>query len=111
MTSPANPVGRLDRRPARGSCGAYGVAFGLTTAFTPIQLPAVPPGVGLLNRLEQHTGRSAFRVTERLGARLSHRRSVAVSLLTVLGTLETPYFVVDAVLSREVRPVVEVYEI
>ncbi|WP_432979206.1 GntR family transcriptional regulator [Dactylosporangium sp. CA-233914] len=96
--------------------------FGLTTAFTPIQLPAVPPGVGLLNRLEEHTGRSAFRVTERLGARLatdtetkalqlSHPRSVAVSLLTVLDTLETPYFVVDAVLSREARPVVEVYEI
>jgi GntR family transcriptional regulator len=91
----------------------------LTTAFTATPLPQER---GLLHQLESVHHRHPDHVVERIGARLSteteatalalpHRRSVAITLLTVHDAADAPYFAVDAVLSREAPELTETYEV
>jgi GntR family transcriptional regulator len=91
----------------------------LTTVFTPFGLDR---SRGLLDQLENCHGRRPHHVIERLGARLSttaettalslpHRRSVAVSLMTVHDAAGEAFLGVDAVLSREASELNETYDI
>ncbi|MFG2038526.1 GntR family transcriptional regulator [Dactylosporangium sp. NPDC048998] len=99
--------------------------FGLSTVFVPAALTdaaTAEPDGGLLTHVERRNGTSAHRVVERLGARMAtdaemsalslrQRRSVAVSLITVLDVADVPFLAVDAVLSREAPDLVATYDL
>jgi GntR family transcriptional regulator len=131
---PASPrIGAALGRPAGTPlvAGRYLLAhgdappFGLSTTFAPAALAesgTTPPDGGLLVHLERCNGIAAHRVVERLGARLAteaetealslgRRRSVAVSLITVLDGADVPFLAVDAVLSRETPDLMASYEL
>ena len=98
--------------------------FGLATVYIPEPLipAAFTPDGTLLTYVEQRNGLRATRVIERLTARLATQaelealdqpmlRSVSVTLLTVLDGHDSPFFAVEAVLTRDVEELTTSYDI